>query len=89
MDVGALLLFAIPVAITVVLAFVFLARRNDIARALCVIFQLFALALLYSTQQYLLSTHQEAFLALLAGWTSFFVIVVLLVEVIAWIISKL
>jgi hypothetical protein len=89
MDVGAILLFAIPVAITIVLAFVFLARRDDIARALCVNFQLLALGMLYSIHQYLLSQQIDPFLGLLAGWTSLFVMVVLLVEVIAWVISKL
>jgi len=89
MDVGAILLFAIPVAITIVLAFVFLAKRNDIARALCVIFQLFALATLVSIQQYLLSQLIEPFIGLLASWTSLLVSVVLFVELIAWTIEKL
>jgi hypothetical protein len=89
MDVGAILLFAIPVAITIVLAFVFLAKRNDIARALCVIFQLFALAALVSIQQYLLSQQIEPFIGLLASWTSLLVTVVLFVELIAWSIEKL
>jgi len=89
MDVGVVLLFAIPVAITIVLAFVFLAKRNDIARALCVIFQLFALATLVSIQQYLLSQQIEPFIGLLASWTSLLVTVVLFVELIAWTIEKL
>ena len=89
MDVGVILLFAIPVAITIVLAFVFLTKRNDIARALCVIFQLFALAMLYSIHQYLLSQQLDPFVGLLAGWTSLFVTIVLFVEFIAWLIEKL
>jgi hypothetical protein len=89
MDVGAILIFAIPVAITIVLAFVFLAKRNDIARALCIIFQLFSLATLVSIQQYLLSQQIEPFIGLLASWTSLLITVVLFIELIAWVIEKL
>jgi len=89
MDVGAILLFAIPVAITIVLAFVFLTKRNDIARALCIIFQLFSLATLVSIQQYLLSQQIEPFVGLLASWTSLLIDVVLFIELIAWVIEKL
>jgi hypothetical protein len=89
MDVGAILIFAIPVAITIVLAFVFLAKRNAFARALCIVFQLFAYAFLYSIQQYFLSQLIEPFVALLAGWTGLFVLVVLFIETIVWIIETI
>ena len=89
MDVGAILLFAIPIAITIVLAFIFLAKRDDIVRALCIIFQLFAFTLLYSMHQYLLSQQIEPFLGLMASWTDLFITVVLFIELIAWVIEKL
>jgi hypothetical protein len=89
MDVGAILIFAIPVAITIVLAFVFLAKRNAFARALCIVFQLFAYAFLYSIHQYLLSQQIEPFLGLMASWTGLIVLVVLFIETIAWIIEMI
>jgi hypothetical protein len=89
MEVGAVLIFAIPLAITIVLAFVFLSRRNAFARAFCIVFQFFAFAILYSVHQYLLSLQIESFIGLLAGWASLFVVVVMFIEAIAWLIETI
>jgi len=88
-EVGAVLLFAIPIAIVIVLAFVFLARRDAFARALCVIFQLFAYALLYSMHQYLLALQADPFLGLVAGWACLIVVVVIFLEAVAWVTEQL
>jgi lipopolysaccharide export LptBFGC system permease protein LptF len=88
-DVGTVLLFMVPLATILVLAFTFFTRRNAAVRMLCAIVQMFAIGILISMQQYLFAQQQEPLVASLAAWTAIFGIVIVLAEFIVMFVESL